>query len=163
CFRRRHGRKKPKCEALGRTSRRETSLGSSSREAFSDCRVEDIECELDLLLGDRDRRRDAEDTEATTHHARHHAELKAGARDPVSKLRRRRLGGSVLHQVEASQQAAPAHVADACVTLLQSKQPIAQMRAQGARTLCELVADYDLQYLEADGGRQWVGRVCGVE
>ncbi|MBO0741694.1 MAG: hypothetical protein J2P51_09730, partial [Hyphomicrobiaceae bacterium] len=74
CFRRRVGRRKPRCEP------RAESNSLSFLEALGERRIEDLEGELNLLPGDRERRRDAEDTEAAAHHARHHAELEASAR-----------------------------------------------------------------------------------
>jgi len=45
--------------------------------------IKDFEREVDLLLGDRDRRGDAEDAEAAAHDAGHHPEIEARAGDTL--------------------------------------------------------------------------------
>jgi hypothetical protein len=66
------------------------------------------------------------------------------------------LGGAVLDQVEAKQQAAPAHVANRRVALLEGKHAGAQVRAQGARALGKLVADHDLGLPLLARGWRWL-------
>jgi hypothetical protein len=59
--------------------------------------IEDFEREVDFVLGDRDRRGDAEDAQAAAHDAGHHPEIEALAGDTLRQLRRRRLAGAILH------------------------------------------------------------------
>ena len=58
-------------------------FSSAAVQAFRDCTIKDFECEVDLLLGDRDGWGDAEDAEAAAHDAGHHPEIEARAGDTL--------------------------------------------------------------------------------
>ena len=58
-------------------------------EALAQRLLEDREAEIDLVVGDRDRRRDAEDAPAAAHDARRHAEFQAAGHDARRRARDR--------------------------------------------------------------------------
>ena len=128
-----------------------------------ECPVENLETEVDLRRIDGDRRRNAEDAEAASHDAGHHAELQAFPGDTTRELGRGRLGPAVLDQVETEQQSAAAYVADALVTLLQGAEAGLEALAEHPGAFGQPLAQDDLDDLQADGGWQRVGGVRGIK
>src|SRR4030088_3127887 len=110
--------------------------------------IEYLESEVDFVGLDGDRRGNAEDAEAAANDAGHHAELEAFAGNTLGELGIGRLGPAVLHQVEAEQQPAAAHVADTIVALLEDEQAGLESFAEAVGAFRQLVAQDDLDDLE---------------
>jgi hypothetical protein len=121
--------------------------------------------QVDLGIAHGERRRDAEHAAHARQRDDVHAQAQAHAfaGDGRAEFGRRLLAGPALHDLHAQQQAAAAHVADAVELALQRMQAGRQPRAALNGAGHQVVALHHFQHLQADGRRQRIGDMGGVE
>src|SRR5581483_12139957 len=142
-----------------RSTRRRPSVQPELARDGAEGLVKNVDAAQRLVLGDHQRRIDANDMRIR--HRDKAARQRLMEKRERNLLVQRLLGLAIGHHLDADHQAAPAHVTDETIFLLQFFQRIEHHRADAGGIFDELVVDDGLDRTEAGGCRQGVAAIAG--